>query len=112
VKLDNLDIRPEIAKRFRYRRRGVFANPGDIYEQAVVKTVAGLFRGNPARLFGMLCDLYQPLMNVDSEPATKLEGTRGHILNHKLFRDRFDRAPELAVRLQSAFDSAAGKSLP
>jgi hypothetical protein len=26
---------------------------GDIYEQAVVKTVAGFFRGNPVHLFGI-----------------------------------------------------------
>jgi hypothetical protein len=26
---------------------------GDIYEQAVVKTVAGFFRGNPTHLFGI-----------------------------------------------------------
>ena len=28
-------------------------NSGDIYEQAVVKTVAGFFRGNPTHLFGV-----------------------------------------------------------
>ena len=29
------------------------SNSGDIYEQAVVKTVAGFFRGNPTHLFGV-----------------------------------------------------------
>jgi len=29
------------------------ASSGDIYEQAVVKTVAGFFRGNPKHLFGV-----------------------------------------------------------
>jgi hypothetical protein len=29
------------------------ANSGDIYEQAVVKMVAGFFRGNPTHLFGV-----------------------------------------------------------
>ncbi len=28
-------------------------NSGAIYEQAVVKTVAGFFRGSPTRLFGV-----------------------------------------------------------
>ena len=28
-------------------------NSGDVYEQAVVKTVAGFFRGNPKHLFGV-----------------------------------------------------------
>jgi hypothetical protein len=28
-------------------------NSGDVYEQAVVKTVAGFFRGNPTHLFGV-----------------------------------------------------------
>jgi len=28
-------------------------NSGDIYEQVVVKTVAGFFRGNPKHLFGV-----------------------------------------------------------
>ena len=29
------------------------ANSGDVYEQAVVKTAAGFFRGNPTHLFGV-----------------------------------------------------------
>jgi len=33
--------------------RTKFAYSGDIYEQAVVKTVAGFFRGNPTHLFGV-----------------------------------------------------------
>ena len=35
------------------RIRPIFPNSGDIYEQAVVKTVAGFFRGNSTHLFGI-----------------------------------------------------------
>ena len=34
--------------------RTKFAYSGDIYEQAVVKTVAGYFRGNSTHLFGVI----------------------------------------------------------
>jgi len=34
-------------------RRISFGIPGTIYEQAVVKTVAGFFRGNPTPRFGV-----------------------------------------------------------
>jgi hypothetical protein len=35
------------------RRIHILGNSGDVYEQAVVKTVAGFFRGNPTHLFGV-----------------------------------------------------------
>jgi hypothetical protein len=39
---------PSLSESYRYR-----GDSGDVYEQAVVKTAAGFFRGSPTHLFGI-----------------------------------------------------------